>query len=57
MQAKTLFITPDNPCRNCNGTGTTHDRTERGTWIAENCWQCVGTGSRFYLTHRGEVAA
>lgn len=37
------------PCRTCDGTGTVREPTERGTWIAEDCYDCRGTGSRYHI--------
>lgn len=41
-----VLIDTDTHCSVCNGKGTTREKTERGTFLTEDCWRCRGTGQR-----------
>ena len=43
------LVDPSSPCMTCSGSGVIREKTARGTFMDETCWQCRGTGSKTVL--------
>lgn len=55
MTKHTDIIDATDFCRNCAGMGGVKEKTERGTWLHEDCYACRGTGLRTILVSEVEA--